>query len=184
MEDVAYQEIGVHFLCFDKMNKRDRDEVFGLQPIDVRRVLYFPFPDKPITEEQQRRNLDNERNARLHLEYNDLQQILINILHDKIFLADSLALRVSLISSGALHVPRHGIEYEEENEELPLSERKRSIRNRPADAGLTFETELETLKTLNKVLLSQNIRNLTKAENQIRTLHLSFEVDGVNQLLN
>lgn len=118
------------------MNARNHDETFGLRPMEVRRVSYYGL-HKPLTEEQRMQNRDNELNIPLHSEYNDLRQKLINTLRDKIFLADSLALRASQISSDTLHVSRHRIEYEEDNEELPLPERKRNIRNRLADASLT-----------------------------------------------
>ena len=164
LEDVAYAETIVHFPCFGEMAEHDLKEKYGVRPVDVKRAFYIGIKDKPLTEEQKRQNQDKKRNAQLQEEYNDQRQRLVNILDDKIFLADSLALIASQLLGGGLHVPRQRLEYEEANEDLPLSEKKRNIGNRLTDAGLTLPADIKTLNTLSKVLLSQNFENLNRPE--------------------
>lgn len=146
------------------MVEHDDNERYGLRAVAVTKGRYIGFDDEPLREEQKRQNRENERNAQLQEEYNDLRQILVNVLDDKIFLADSLGLIASQISRSALNVPRQSLEYEEANEELPLSERKKNIRSRLIDARLTFPTDIKILNTLNKVLLSRSFGHLDQPE--------------------
>jgi hypothetical protein len=146
------------------MTEHDLKKKYGVRPIDVKKVYYIVSKDKPLTEKQERQNQDKKHNVQLQEEYNDQLQKLINILNDKIFIADSLALIASQLSGGALHIPRQGLGYEEANEELPLSEKRRNIRNRLTDAGLTLPRDRKTPNTLSKVLLSQSPENLNRPE--------------------
>lgn len=156
-------EASVHFASFNKMTEHDPSKKYGLRPITIPRWKYSD-KRKPLTEGQKRQNRENERNTQLQEEYNDLRQSLINVLDDKIFLADSLGLIASQISRRALDVPRQSLEYEEVNEELPLSERKRNIRSRLIDASLTLPTDMKILSTLNQVLLSRSFGRLDQPE--------------------
>lgn len=170
-------ESSVHFTCFDEMAKHDLNERYGLRPVAVINCCYIPFAGERLSEEQERQNQDNKGNARLQNEYNYLQQKLLNLLDDKIFYADSLALIASHVSGGALHhVLRERLEYEKANEDLdlPLSERKRNIKIRLRDAGLTLPVVIKTLNTLSQILLSRSSEHLDHPEP--KTLGIFYRV--------
>lgn len=113
---------------------------YGLRPVALVRQCHIGLHGEPLTEERKKRNRENERNAQLQDGYNKLQRKLVNILDDKIFLAESLRFMASQISGGVFHIPRRSVEYEGMNEGLPLLERTSSIESRLNDAVLTLST--------------------------------------------
>jgi hypothetical protein len=129
---------------------------YGVRPVHVNNKHYEGFADEPLTEGQIRENLDNEHNARLQKQHNHLCRRLIHVLDDKIFVADSLRFVASLVTGQALEVPPQRLEYEEANEALLLPEKEKIMRVRLTDANLTLPSDIRTLKTFNKLLLSKN----------------------------
>lgn len=146
------------------MADRHPNKRYGIGPVEVERSFYIGFEDNPLTEEQIRQNQVNKRNLQLQENYNNECQKLINTLDDKIFLSDSLAFIISQVSGGALHISRPGLNYDEENEEIPLLERRGNLRSRLADARLTLPTDTITLNHLSRLLLSQRSKLSNRPE--------------------
>lgn len=157
---------GVYSLpCFKEMAGHDLTERYGVRRVHVNRSCHVGFVDEPpLTQRQIKENLDNERNAQRQEKHNDLCRRLVNVLDDRIFLAESLVLVTSLVTGGALHVPPQRLQYEEANEALSLPEIEKKIKIRLLDASLTLPTDIGTLKALNKVLLSRSSEHLIRPE--------------------
>ena len=145
------------------MVDRDFDKRYGVRLVDVKRSFYIGIENKPLTAEQIRQNQIRKRNIQLQENYNNECRCLIHILDDKSFVADSLALMISQLSGEDFHISYRGLEYEEENEDVPLTERRGNLRTRLADARLTLPTDIITLNSIGR-LLSQSSKVSNRPE--------------------
>jgi hypothetical protein len=149
------------------MAGHDIPERYGIRPVRIVKSSHVQIAGRPpLTERQIRENWDNERNVQLQEQYNDLCRSLVNILDDKIFLADSLGFVTSVVAGGPLHVPCHSVEYEYEEADsmLSLPEMTGNMRVRLTDASLTLPTDIKTLHTLSKVLLGRGSEHSDRPE--------------------
>jgi hypothetical protein len=137
------------------MADRDPTKRYEIRPVDIKRSFFLGFRDKPLTEEKIRQNQDNKCNIRLQENYNNECRRLVHTLDDKTFVTDSLALMVSQLSGEVLHISNHGLEYEEENQDVLLLERIGHLKTRLADARLTLPTDIITLNYISRLFLSQ-----------------------------
>lgn len=138
------------------MVDRDFDKRYGVRPVDVKRSFYIGIKNKPLTAKQIRQNQIKKRDIQLQENYNNECRTLIHTLDDKTFVTDSLALMISQLSGGVFHISYRGPEYEEENEDFPLPQRRKHLRTRLADARSTLPTDITTLNSISRLLLSQS----------------------------
>lgn len=146
------------------MVDRNLSKRYGVHPVDVTRAFYIGFGDKSLTAEQIRQNQIRKRNIQLRENYNSESRSLIHTLDDKNFVADSLAFMTSQLSGEIFHISKRDLEYEEENEDIPLAERRGALRTRLADAHLSLPTDITTLNSINRLLLSQSPKVLNWPE--------------------
>ncbi|KAJ5763237.1 hypothetical protein N7533_001918 [Penicillium manginii] len=132
------------------------DKRYGVHPVDIQRSLYIGIKNKPLTAEQIRKNQIKKRNIQLQENYNNECRDLIQTLDDKTFVTDSLALMISHLSGEVFHISYRGAGCEEENENVPLPERRANLRARLADARSTLPTDITTLNSIGRILLSQS----------------------------
>lgn len=137
------------------MVNRDFDKRYGVRLVDVERFFYAGIKNKPLTEEQYRQNQIKKRYIQLQENYNSECRNLIHTLDDKTFVTDSLALMVSQLLGEVFHISYRGPEYEEENEDVPLPQRRANLRARLADARSTLPTDITTLNFISRLFLSQ-----------------------------
>jgi hypothetical protein len=134
------------------MVDRELNKRYGVRPVDIKRPSYIGFAGKPLTAEQIRKNQIKKRDIQWQENFNNECRCLIHTLDDKKFVADSLALMISQLSGEEFHISGRGLEYEEENENIPLTERRRNVRTRLADARLTLPTDIITLNSITSLL--------------------------------
>lgn len=134
------------------MVDRELNKRYGVRPVDIKRPSYIGFAGKPLTAEQIRKNQIKKRDIQWQENFNNECRCLIHTLDDKKFVADSLALMISQLSGEEFHISGRGLEYEEENENIPLTERRRNLRTRLADARLTLPTDIITLNSITSLL--------------------------------
>lgn len=128
----------------NEMADHNLSKRYGVRPVDIKRSFYIGFENKPLTAEQIRQNRIRKRKIQLWENYNNECRALIHTLDDKTFVTDNLAFMTSQLSSEVFHISYCGPEYEEENEDVPLAERRAAFRTRLADARLTLPTDTHT----------------------------------------
>jgi hypothetical protein len=142
--------------CPNEMVNRDFDKRYGVRQVDIERSFYIGIKNRPLTAEQIRQNQIKKRYIQLQENYNSDCQSLIHTLDDRTFVTDSLALMISQLSGEVFDISYRGPKYEEENEDVPLLERTAIVRTRLADARLTLPTDITTLNSISRLLLSQS----------------------------
>ncbi|KAJ5100493.1 hypothetical protein N7456_006545 [Penicillium angulare] len=163
------------------MTKRRIPQRYGVKPVQIVRRLQF-VEDPPFTEQEKR---ENENMERLQERYNGFCQRLIDMLDDKIFLAESLGLVTSLITGGSLQSPCSTLEYNFEsdlNKNRTLPEMNEKMQVRLADSSLTFQADITTLHALNNLLLSRASENYVQPEpNTPEILYRAFRTGSYSR---
>ncbi|GKZ61329.1 hypothetical protein AnigIFM49718_008039 [Aspergillus niger] len=130
-------------------------ELHGLQDLPVVTRYYIRVGENPLTEEQKEHNRISHQTAKLSVEFNRIQLKLCCLLDDKLFVAESLQYVASKMAGTKIQTASPKIERMETRQGLTLSEKTDILNVRLRDASLGHQTDIETLRMLNRYLISQ-----------------------------
>ncbi|PYI19099.1 hypothetical protein BO99DRAFT_146368 [Aspergillus violaceofuscus CBS 115571] len=130
-------------------------ELHGLLDLPGVTRYHIQKGDKPLTKEQKEHNRKSGHPAELRDEINRIQLKLCCLLDDKLFVAESLQYVASKMAGSRIQTASPEIERMETRQGLTLSERTDILNARLRDASLGYQTDIETLRMLNRYLISQ-----------------------------
>ncbi|RAK71465.1 uncharacterized protein BO72DRAFT_490501 [Aspergillus fijiensis CBS 313.89] len=130
-------------------------ELHGLQNLPSVATYYFASTGKPLTEEKEEYNRTSRHTRELTAEFNRNQLKLCCLLDDKLFVAESLQYVTSKMAGTKIQTARPMIERVETRQGLTLSEKTDILSVRLRDASLGHQANIESLRIVNRYLISQ-----------------------------